>query len=99
MGDDPKSVSLVAFKKTLKTATAASTTKKKKKKKKESSLSHSSSGHVCDRCGKAFHNGHALGGHKKYCGKPQFSKKHKKKTKTAALKKRKPKRHQETSIT
>ena len=27
----------------------------------------------CDRCGRTnFINGHALGGHKKYCGKPQY---------------------------
>ena len=29
--------------------------------------------YVCDRCGKNdFPNGHALGGHKRYCGKPQY---------------------------
>ena len=27
----------------------------------------------CDRCGRTnFINGHALGGHKKYCGKPEY---------------------------
>ena len=27
--------------------------------------------HTCNRCGKSFKNGHALGGHKKYCGKAE----------------------------
>jgi len=28
--------------------------------------------HRCEKCSQNFPNGHALGGHKKYCGKPQF---------------------------
>ena len=39
-------------------------------------INYGSSGiplYVCDRCGKNdFPNGHALGGHKRYCGKPQY---------------------------
>lgn len=35
--------------------------------------------YVCDRCGRNdFINGHALGGHKKYCSKPEYKTKNKK---------------------
>ena len=48
-------------------ANATSKTKKK-------IINYDASGkrtHTCDRCGKSFNNGHALGGHKKYCGKAE----------------------------
>jgi DNA-binding Xre family transcriptional regulator/ribosomal protein S27AE len=36
---------------------------------------HSKKIYICNRCGRSdFMNGHALGGHKKYCGKPQYAK-------------------------
>jgi hypothetical protein len=57
--------------------------------------------HVCDRCGRSFGNGHALGGHKKYCGKPQFlnktKKDNKKKHKKKYKKKKKKKNHHDFS--
>ena len=62
----PKSFSTVYKRKTKKKSA-------KEKKKAKSPFAHGS-GHVCDRCGKEFNNGHALGGHKKYCGKPEFKK-------------------------
>jgi len=35
--------------------------------------------YICDRCGRTdFINGHALGGHKKYCMKPEYKTKNKK---------------------
>lgn len=37
---------------------------------------------ICDICGRSgFINGHALGGHKKYCGKSEFKKRKKKSNK------------------
>ena len=40
--------------------------------------------YICDRCGRNdFINGHALGGHKKYCSKPEYM---------TSKKKRKPKK-------
>ena len=56
--------------------------------------------HVCDRCGRSFGNGHALGGHKKYCGKPQFlnkTKKENKKKHKKKYKKKKKKNHHDFS--
>lgn len=36
---------------------------------------HSKKEYICNRCGRSdFMNGHALGGHKKYCGKPEYVK-------------------------
>jgi len=53
------------------------TTRKKKKKiaapKRTTPVWGTTRSHLCDRCGKGFTNGHALGGHKKYCGKAKFS--------------------------
>merc|ERR1711865_1166021 len=45
-------------------------------KTKKKIINYDASGkrtHTCDRCGKSFNNGHALGGHKKYCGKAEFT--------------------------
>lgn len=72
--------------------------KQKKKPKKGASLSRGGGGHMCDRCGKSFSNGHALGGHKKYCGKPEFSKNRKKKATALKKRKRKRKRQQNAGI-
>ena len=44
--------------------------------------------YICDRCGRNdFINGHALGGHKKYCSKPEYmtSKKNRKPKKPDSL--------------
>ena len=70
--------------------------KKYRKKKGSTSSNRAGSAHVCDRCGKSFTNGHALGGHKKYCSKPQFNKKLKSKGRAEkqAQRKRKRKRQQ-----
>jgi len=50
--------------------------KKQPRKKKSKNFSYDENGeriYVCDRCGRNdFMNGHALGGHKKYCQKPEY---------------------------
>jgi len=50
--------------------------KKQPRKNKSKNFSYDKNGdriYVCDRCGRNdFMNGHALGGHKKYCQKPEY---------------------------
>jgi len=50
--------------------------KKKRNKKRPQKKLHTKNGervYICDRCGRNdFINGHALGGHKKYCMKPEY---------------------------
>ena len=49
--------------------------------------------YVCDRCVRCdFINGHALGGHKKYCGKPEYKHIKKMKIQKDNIKKNKKKR-------
>ena len=51
----------------------------------------------CDRCGRNnFTNGHALGGHKKYCGKPEYQTSKRKRAKPETKRARK-KQQAETS--
>lgn len=46
--------------------------------------------YICDRCGRCdFINGHALGGHKKYCGKPEYEHIKKRKIQKDNIKKKK----------
>lgn len=48
--------------------------KDRKSKKKSMSMDSIAKQYVCDRCGRTnFVNGHALGGHKKYCSKPEYN--------------------------
>lgn len=48
---------------------------KPQKRKHSKSLDGGTKVYLCDRCGRNnFINGHALGGHKKYCSKPEYDK-------------------------
>jgi len=61
---------------------AGSRRKAKKLKKRHRAEKKSARIFVCDRCGRDdFTNGHALGGHKKYCQKPQYDEAREKKLK------------------
>lgn len=47
--------------------------KERQSKKKSMSMDSGAKQYICDRCGRTdFINGHALGGHKKYCSKPEY---------------------------